>query len=158
MESTKYIHYGHSSFDLFRFTPIQNREMFSKPSGGLWASAVDSEYGWKEWCTDENFRMSNLSESFEFVLTEWAKVLHIRSVKDLESLPRHETPGWYGELMWDCLDFEILLSQGWDAIELHLSEEDLSQVGFCEGLYYKLYGWDCDSILIMNPYVVVEDI
>ena len=23
-------------------------------------------------------------------------------------------------------------------------------------LYYKLYGWDCDSIVIMNPDIVVE--
>lgn len=46
--------------------------------------------------------------------------------------------------------FEKLLDDGWDAVELHLSE-DRSYGGFMEGLY-------CDSILVMNPdVIVVED-
>lgn len=47
------------------------------------------------------------------------------------------------------LDFEELRKQGVDAIELHLSE-------YCE-LYYILYTWDCDSILIMNKYIIESE-
>ena len=45
-------------------------------------------------------------------------------------------------------DFEKMLADGWDAIEFRLSEDS--------ELYWALYGWDCDSILVMNPDVVEE--
>ncbi|MFR3519297.1 MAG: hypothetical protein ACLTT4_12785 [Coprobacillus cateniformis] len=45
------------------------------------------------------------------------------------------------------LDFEELKRQ-YDAIEVNISND--------YGLYWKLYGWDCDSILVMNSDVVVE--
>ena len=77
----KYIHYGHSEFRKELFTPIRNRYMFVKPSGGLWASPLFSEVGWKDWCTQEHFRMDQLEECFKFTLSEDAKVLHIYDVK-----------------------------------------------------------------------------
>ena len=40
----------------------------------------------------------------------------------------------------------------YDAIELHLSEEVVDD--YLESLYFKLYGWDCDSILIMNKDII----
>ena len=37
----RYIHYGCTSFDKLKFQEIK---------GGLWASPIDAEYGWKDWC------------------------------------------------------------------------------------------------------------
>lgn len=51
-------------------------------------------------------------------------------------------------------DFEKMKNDGVDAIELHLSED--KSENYFEGLYYTLYGWDCDCILILNKYIVVE--
>lgn len=151
----RYIHYGHDSFNRDLFRPIRNREMFVKPWGGLWASPVDAEFGWYEWCNKENFNTRRLSDSFMFTLSEKARVVHIRSVADLKELHDQEHPGWCkGYLPFKSIDFEKLLADGVDAVELHLSEEDLTGCGFMEGLYWELYGWDCDSILIMNPDVV----
>ena len=48
---------------------------------------------------------------------------------------------------WILLDFEKL-AETYDAVEVSISSDF--------DLYYKLYGWDCDSIVIMNPDVVVE--
>lgn len=42
----------------------------------------------------------------------------------------------------------------YDGIELHISEETTDLDKYDE-LYFALYGWDCDSILIMNPDVVI---
>lgn len=143
----RYIHYGHNSFDRNLFTPISNEEMFVKPYGGLWASPIDAEYGWYEWCCDEHFHTNWLSKNFTFTLSEKAKVIHIRSVADLKELPDQKSPEWFKrDPIWKCIDFEKLLADGVDAVELHLSEDG--------GLYQELYGWDCDSILIMNPDVV----
>ena len=141
MEKKKYIHYGHSEFSLDRFNPIVNVPHFVKPIGGLWASRVDAEIGWKDWCEGNDFHCDRLEKSFTFKLRDDAKVLHIDSTDCLRDLPKAET--WH--TMWCVLDFEKLM-ETYDAIELNLSAD--------HGLYWSLYGWDCDSILIMNPYVV----
>ena len=46
-----------------------------------------------------------------------------------------------------ALDFEKL-SKEYDAIEVFISKD--------EQLYWDLYGWDCDSILIMNSDIIEE--
>lgn len=150
-----YIHYGAKAFMPELFVPIQNR-YFVKPHGGLWASPTDAKYGWKEWNKDSGFIEIIEDRSFKFTLTEDAKVLHIYSVSDLDVLPKLEIPGMLNfNIGMVYLDFEALMEQGYDAIELHLSEEDKTNNGFMEGLYWNLYGWDCDSILVMNPDIVV---
>ena len=150
-----YIHYGTKAFMPELFTPVHNR-YFVKPYGGLWASPENAIYGWKEWNKDNNFVEIIEDKSFKFTLTEGAKVLHICSVRDLDDLPRVIIPGMTNvDTGMVYLDFEALMEQGYDAIELHFSEEDKSCCGFMEGLYWALYGWDCDSILIMNPNVIV---
>lgn len=155
MMSTKYIHYGHNAFRRQLFVEPTNIDLFVKPRGGLWASPVDAKWGWKDWCKSENFRECCEENSFTFTLSEKANVIHIRSTKDLDGLPIQARvseifPEGYNMV---CLDFEKLLSDGVDAIELHLSEEQDAE--FLAGLYWDLYGWDCDSILILNPDVIV---
>lgn len=139
----EYIHYGHKHFEVNEFEPISNRELFPKPFGGFWASPVNAEYGWKDWNESEHFRECKLENSFKFRLNEKAKVLRIKSVNDLEELPKAQDGFGYMVI----LDFEKLTEQ-YDAIEV--------TIGYDRDLYYALYGWDCDSILIMNPDVVVE--
>lgn len=140
-----YIHYGHKQFLKQRFTPISNRS-FVKPDGGLWASDVNAEYGWKQWCKGENFRECSEDNAFYFDLAAGSNVLHIRKIEDLENLPKQKIEFAY--IAKNVLDFEAIKETGIDAIELHLSED--------YRLYWELYGWDCDSILIMNPDVVCE--
>lgn len=139
----EYIHYGHKHFELNEFEPIRNIELFPKPLGGFWASPVDAEYGWKDWNEAEQFRECAEENSFKFQLKQSAKVLYIKTVDDLSGLPKAQDG--FGDLV--ILDFEKLAEQ-YDAIEV--------TIGFDRDLYYALYGWDCDSILIMDPDVVIE--
>lgn len=151
----KYIHYGHKEFIPELFTPIENQGFITKPSGGFWASPVDALRGWKQWNESEHFQECNEDNSFTFTLREGSNVTHLRSVKDMDSLPKIESE-IFKFSSWICLDFEEMVKNGIDAIELHLSEEDFSAYkSFGDGLYYKLYGWDCDSILIMNPDIII---
>ena len=152
----KYIHYCASVYDPARFKPIQN-EFFIKPQGGLWASPINTGLGWKDWCERESFRECVKENSFTFILAETARVLHIRKSNDLDSLPRNKQVESLGSGGVDnYLDFEAIQKSGVDAIQLHLSDEEHSEKwNWKEGLYWQLYGWDCDSILIMNPAIIV---
>lgn len=143
--TVEYIHYGHKKFQINRFDPIRNEEFRNKPFGGLWASRTDARYGWKDWNEDEQFRKCEEENSFRFTLSTSANVLEIHSHKDLDKISQVKKSLFNGS----CLpDFEELLFGGVDAIELFLSDD--------RELYWSLYGWDCDSILIMNPNVVEE--
>lgn len=135
-----YIHYGHENFDKTKFEPIKNKEEWIKPDGGLWACRENSDNSWKEWCEDLEWE-DKLKKHFTFTLKENANVLIIASSSQLETLPKAKSGAY------TMLDFEELAKQ-YDAIEILISK-DIK-------LHFKLYGWDCDSILIMNPEVIEE--
>ncbi len=141
----KYIHYGHKEFDITKFDKIKNRPEITKPYGGLWASRVESNNSWKQWCENNDYEY-NFNESFIFTLNSNARILTIDKCDILNKLPKGrsilETP------IWSNLDFEKL-SEEYDAIELLISND--------RELYFKMYGWDCDSILIMNPNVIIVE-
>ena len=143
MQEKIYIHYGHKQYDPKMFDEIKNRQ-FIKPFGGLWASDINAEYGWKNWCKDNDFRKCNENNSFKFKLKEGTKVLVLKTKKDLKGLPQDEDlPIWLEKNLlndWGnvYLDFEKL-KEKYDAIEVYIDE-----------LYWKLYGWDCDSLLVLN--------
>ena len=118
-----------------------------QPKGGLWASDVEAEYNWKDWCEEEEFRDCKEKDSFSFVLSDNAKVLYINSVDDLKLLPKADDKFGINFSSWILLDFEKL-AETYDAVEVSISSDF--------DLYYQLYGWDFDSIVVMNPDVIVE--
>jgi hypothetical protein len=148
----EYVHYGCKKFDPSLFFAIRNRD-FVKPFGGFWGSPIGAGYGWKEWNDESHFCSINEENSFRFTLSDGAKVLHIYSSDDLEPLPHLKG---FPNTLFHFLDFEAIKKSGYDAIELHLSEERKPRSGLSKSLYYALYGWDCDSILVMDPDVVVQ--
>ena len=151
MAETGYIHYGHKHFEPRKFETIRNRKFFNKPFGGLWASPVNAEFGWKEWNEQENFRCCK-ENSFKFRLKEGARVYHIYSKDNVEALPLQEYPFNEDNII---PDFEKIKELGYDAIEYHLSNQKPTEK-WNDGLYYVLYGWDCDSILVLNKEAIVE--
>lgn len=146
-ESTKtYIHYCKDAGNEYKrelFLPINNgRRYNTKPNGGLWASPVDAHWGWKDWCEAEDFRDCDEANSFKFRLKPGNKVLTLEKIGDANRVPRIPDQNEFSFFLY--LDFEKLLSMGIDAVEL-------VNVG---AFYDDLYGWDCESILVMNPDVI----
>ena len=154
--SKKYIHYGSSKFDINKFGKPKNcSTLWNKPDPHtcLWASPIDSENGWLQWSLDNLFRTDELKSSFIFELTPNSKILNIRNDDELQQsvdsgLLHNRYTEFLGFLSDEYyMDFEQLAKDGYDAIEVHICSNKI---------YFGLYGWDCDSLLVLNPDCVVE--
>ena len=157
--STVYIHYGSDHYDPEKFMPIKNNPLFVKPEGGIWSSPENAPYGWKEWCEDQDFHTEKLEKHFRFAFAPHANILQINCRGDLAELPIVEPPMVNGVafptsiMPWVLLDFEKLLAEGVDAIQVNMSSD--TAINFDDRLYQALYGWDCDSVLVMNKDVII---
>ena len=142
----KYIHYGSTKFDPTKFKRVKNTESLGiKPhySTGLWASPINSEDGWYNWCMEEGFNVDRLDKSFTFSLTKDARIFTIDSQVDLKLL---HTRGLAG-LRW--FNFYLDFNKLRDVYDvLHLTNE--GQWNTRMTTTYSLYGWDCECILVMN--------
>lgn len=143
-----FIHLGHPKFNLNLFQNISNDRDWVKPRGGLWASPLTAKFGWKDWITTNNFELDKYNQdSFIFKLSDSAKILYIDTADKLDDLPKGTNI--IGDMLhsWIVLDFEKLAEE-YDAM-LVLISNDFK-------LYWDLYGWDCDTLLVFNPDVIEE--
>ena len=151
-----YTHYGHSKFDKTKFDPIKNRLFNNKPAGGFWASRKNAVFGWKNWNDTECFAVCDEKNKIDFTLRTGSRILEIHNTQDVDdivekyhvNLPSDKELSTFGpssSVASYTIDFEKI-SQDYDAIECFVSDDSK--------LYYKLYTWDCDSILILNPDII----
>lgn len=141
----KCIHYGSAKFDKSKFKGIENIQFFNKPSGGLWGCEVGTKFGWKEFCELENIDWVNLSDSFEFELTPEARVLRLHNLDDYLEFRSKYAINDIGIKLALGYDFERIAKE-YDVIDFKVGE-----------LYIALYGWDVDSIVVLNPDVIKID-
>ena len=137
------VHYGSSVYKPEIFRAVKNVGRV-KPIWGLWTSPIKSNWGWKDWCLAENFRTCDDSDSFNLRFKEGSKILVIDSLQDLEKLPKYKVE-YTERFSKEYPDFE-LLSKECDAI--WLTEKGQTETHLSHPL--SLYGWDCESILILN--------
>ena len=143
----KYIHYGNDKFDINKFETISNNSIMpTKPRGGFWASRINSNYSWKKHCIKQGYSI-DLDKYIVFSINDMVRILTIDNCKQLENLPQLDNKkGFYKNNLYTKLDFEKL-SEKYDAIEVFINE--------INELYFQLFGWKCESILIMNPEVII---
>lgn len=138
----KLIHYGNKYFDKEKFNEIKNKN-WNKPYGGFWTSPLNSGYGWKDWNDEEYFRDCNEENSFVLELEEDSRILKIDCRSDLRNIKHIIT------LHKVYLDFEKITTH-YDAIWLtergiyETEHSGATMNGLC------LYGWDCETVLILN--------
>ena len=152
MNKQIYIHYGSTKFDPTKGFPIKNEECWVKPIGGLWASRKNASFGWKDWCEVEEFEDCEISNSFDFVMKDESKIAVISTLAQLKALPQIENPRYHS--ISYLIDFEECVRRGVDAIELCWYGEEYRHVA-SDNLHFDLYGWDCDSIIVLNPEAIV---
>lgn len=135
------IHYGATEFDLSKVKPLENGNWIKPKQGGIWFSPADTEFGWKDWCESEQFRECDPENSFKVKLKNSTRLLVINTLQDLKNAPLHQKNGQF------ILDFEqIALNH--DAI--WLTQE--GQWATRHSRPVSLYGWDCESVLVLNPH------
>lgn len=142
-EEKMYVHYGDSAFHREKFKKARNAKYGIKPEYGLWGSPVDAEYGWKQWCEDNEFREINEKESFYFRIRGW-QVYEIEKPQDLENLPHipvleeNKRKNPYEELF---LDYEKMAKGELSYSALEVKIKDVEE---------QLPGYDCDCILVLD--------
>ena len=136
------IHYGSDKFIPEKVLPVKN-DSWVKPNreGGLWTSPVDSKWGWKDWNDCEQFRDCDERNSFTVRLKSDAKIFVIDSLEDLKNSPLRDG---YSKRV---LDFEFI-AQNYDAIWLTEKGQNETHLSYP----IDLYGWDCETVLILNPH------
>lgn len=158
-----YRHYGHSHFDINQFNHVANRPYSNKPFGGLWSSPTeDVDIGWKEWCVGNEFNLDKLNTYFDFRLKDNSKILEIKDIKDLDKLPKVKLDEEVKEIITNTnmnsdIDFEKL-SKEYDGIQvwMYRSKDINSTERLFDGVYYRMYGWDVDTLLVLNPNIIEE--
>lgn len=148
-----YIHYGATAFDPTKDFPIKNVRWWPKPDGGLWASRKNATFGWKDWCRQNEFRECDPANSFEFTMKDESRIMVINTIAQLRRLPEVKDDHRFNTSY--CIDFEKCLRSGIDAIELCWYGDEYQSL-INGDLHFELYGWDCDSMVVLNPNAIVQ--
>lgn len=133
------LHYGASQYDPNKFAPISDVPFRNKPKGGLWTSPVASKYGWIDWWEENEF--GELGSFFEIEFT--GTVFVIDSVNDMNKLPWIDLDGH------SFISFQAMCAIGFTYDAIHLTEKGQMDTRFTHPR--SLYGWDCETVLVMNP-------
>ena len=149
---TEYVHYGANEFIPEKVTEdakYWRKNSIGKPSG-LWASPLNAELNWKDWCEEEDFHTERLDESFKFKLKNGSRILEVHQIEDILL---YVVPNNFGFRLWVGSESKLVLlnrdalMSDFDGMELYLSENWLLR-----DMYF--YTWDCDSICIWNSDVI----
>lgn len=155
-DENTYVHYGAKSYARENFETIKDRDYSNKPDGGLWACACQAKNSWQSWCIENNFRRTNLGEYFYFNLSPTANILRIKSLEDCKELILRPVGYMHEEYLdsnYEVIEYRACMESGIDAIEYKY--DVASELEEFEEINKIMWGWDCDSVLILNPDIIV---
>jgi len=141
-----------------KFVPIKNRECFNKPIGGLWCCPYtpDREYisAWQEWCLGNGEEEWLSNDAVIITLKEDAMYWCIddqEALQDIIDIVGEQEDKMFklcGMKMNTYIDFEEA-KKTFDAIYLTANGQWKTRMPD-ERNWLNLYGWDCESVLLMN--------
>jgi hypothetical protein len=151
---------------------------------GLWGSPIDSDNSWKVWNDANDFSECDENNSFRFKIHPDHKILTINSTESAISLVenyltlagslrlrflsgkvetnpeddlRNEKERCIDYIMSgqpfeyfsiNKLDFVKMSADGYSGMEISITD--------FPKLYWLLYGWDCDSIVVWSPDAIIQ--
>ena len=132
-------------FDINLFKQISNPKVNyrNKPFGGFWTSTkIDNNSStWIKWCeTEMPHWIPNII--YEYSVDKSAKILSVTNIR--KYIISNRDP-WFNDCN-DCLDFEAIVSDGYDGINFNYADV---------GRYYSMFhAWDCESTVFFNPKIL----
>ena len=150
---THFSKYDNESLD--KLIPMADKDFgnCAKPALGLWLSD-ETDYGWKEWCTDEEFRLECLKHPYSVELDP-KHTLHICGPDELVEFSKN-----YGRFTEKRVPWETSLAMGihWNRVAKEYKAVVITPYidGWLimESPWYA--GWDCASGVVMDESVIVN--
>lgn len=148
-----YITYGKGNvLDTSRLPDLNELDLtpsfINKIPGTLWGSPVDANFGWKEWCHNNDFHTTSFKTSFKWTIKEDSRLLFISTLEDLEKVPFVETE--FGLLQ---IDFQKIAND-YDAMEISMDNLYIGHM-FLSEKERAFNSWDCDSIMVLNKDIII---
>ncbi len=151
--STVYVHYGSTKFDIDCFTPAYTRMHDLKPEAGFWASPIDAQWSWRDWCQRESFCNDNPNCRIEFSLAADAKVFRVRTLEDIAYLIDKYSAPWHAAM--DTHTSYLSCGLPALAIDYEAMAKDYDGLDYSYTALGNVLGcWDCDSVVIFNHEVM----
>ena len=182
MTDEVYVHYGSTRFDPSRMTSLDKLDAddvgaATKPPhySAIWGSPVSGERSWKHWNEVTRFSKCDEDNSFQFKISDMYKILIVDSHSSAISLVENYCKLYRGftdlygfgidtvkqqcvdyinstdAISGHCipaLDFLKMSADGYSGMEISITK--------FPKLYWLLYSWDCDSIVVWNPDAIIQ--
>lgn len=151
--AARLLHYGHLNGGALQ--PVRFRDPRRvcgrvKPEGEgiIWCSPEGSEFGWREWCLSEMSSWLDLP-LWQIDLAPSARVYLIDSLADLGALVEQ----FHNRVMDTDAARYCRAPISWPRVAEHYDAVHLTEKGQWKTRLsepYNLYGWDCESVVILN--------
>ena len=144
----RYIVLGKTELKEELFNKDLTNNGINKPKGGLWSSPYnkDTISGWYQFCKEQNFIKADNTVGVIFTLKEEARVYTIDSKEDLDNLANKYPIVVKENLRYNFMIDYTKVSKDYDAIYL----TDKGQWATRFSRPNTLYGWDCETLLVLN--------
>ena len=77
-----FIHCGDNKYNSEKFKSIKNIPNASKPEGGLWASEINDDYGWLDWCSKTKYNICYNCKNISFtIISFWNSYNVVSSIR-----------------------------------------------------------------------------
>ena len=135
---------------LYDIPEVSASRMRNKPYGGLWASPIDSNYGWRDFCMYDTFNVESLKQHFIFRLKPTAKIYILNNENDIAMISNLKN--YWG---YNTMNFDMLKEEGYDGIFATINAIRKCKYYLPNWPHTKgLETWDAESICIFNEDVV----